>query len=387
MADDLSEESVVAAARAAAGLTDFGDEAFREPLRRLLAALDGEARLTPAGRAAQRQRVVDLLVNRLRAEDCFRRHPEIADEVLGAPLVIVGLPRTGTTLLHRTIAADPDVHAVLWWECRHPAPPPDGVPDDRVARAEAEVCAMLEAVPALAAMHPLEATAPDEEILLLEHTFHSTTPEASANVASYGAWLETQDQRPAYRALRRWLQLLQWQKRRRGSRASRWVLKTPHHLGFADLLLAEFPDARIVQTHRDPVESIPSLASMIVALWRLASDAVDPREVGRQWSAKMAAALARCLAVRDHHPDRFVDVWFRDAVDDPVGAARRVYAAAGLAPTPAAEAAMRRYVATNPREGRPPHRYTLEEFGLTRAGIERDFAAYRERFIVGRGGS
>lgn len=378
-------DAIVADARAAAGLTDFGDESFRVPMGVLLRSLDEEAQLTPIGRAVQRQRVVDLLVNRLRAEACFARHPEIRDEAIRAPIVIVGLPRTGTTLLHRTIASDPRLYAARWYECRHPAPLGDAPGDDpRIARAEAEVRAMLEGVPALASMHPLEATAPDEEILLLEHSFYSTTPEASANVPSYGAWLDRQDQRPAYRYLRRLLQLLQWEKRRRGVHAERWVLKTPHHLGFADLLLDEFPDALVVQTHRDPLESIPSLASMIHALWSLAAERVDAKEIGRQWNAKMAHALAHCLAVRDRRPDRFVDVWFRDAVQDPVGQAERIYAAAGLPMAADAEAAMRRFVATNPREGRPPHLYTLEEFGLTRAGIERDFAAYRARFIVGR---
>ena len=382
--NDLDADAILADARAAAGLADFGDDSFREAMVVLLRALDGEARLTPIGRAVQRQRVVDLLVNRLRAEACFARHPEIADEAIRAPIVIVGLPRTGTTLLHRTIASDPRMYAARWWECRFPAPI-EGAADDRVAHAEAEVRAMLEAVPALASMHPLQATAPDEEVLLIEHSFYSSLPESNANVASYAAWLERRDQRPAYRYLHRLLQLLQWQKRRAGIRAERWVLKTPHHLGFADLVLEEFPGAVIVQTHRDPMESIPSICSFIHALWSLASEQVDAKEVGRQWNAKMAHALAHCLTVRDRFPDRFVDVWFRDAVQDTVGQARRIYAAADVAMTPEAEAAMRAVLATNPREGRPPHLYSLEEFGLTAAGIERDFAAYRERFILGRG--
>ena len=381
---EFDADAIVADARAAAGLTDFGDESFREPMGVLLRALDREAQLTPIGRFVQRQRTIDLLVNRLRAEAFFARHPEIADEEIRAPIVIVGLPRTGTTLLHRTIANDPRLYAARWWECRFPAPI-EGAPDDRVAHAEAEVRAMLEAVPALASMHPLQATAPDEEVLLIEHSFYSSLPESNANVASYAAWLERQDQRPAYRYLHRLLQLLQWQKRRAGVRGERWVLKTPHHLGFADLLLDEFPGALIVQTHRDPMESIPSICSFIHALWSLAAERVDAKEVGRQWNAKMAHALAHCLTVRDRFPDRFVDVWFRDAVQDTVGQARRIYAAAGLAMTPEAEAAMQRFLATNPREGRPPHLYSLEEFGLTQAGIERDFAAYRERFILGRG--
>ena len=387
MQTSLDEASIVAEARAKAGLDDFGDESFREAMRVLLAALDREAGLLDFGRAAQRARVVDLLVNRLRAEDAFRRHPEILAEPIAPPLVIVGLPRTGTTLLHRTLAQDRRLFSARWFECRYPAPLPGAVPggpDPRIAQAEAEVQAMLSGSPALAAIHPLDAHAADEEILLLEHSFYSTVPESGANVPSYGRWLDAHDQTPGYRYLRKLLQLLQWQKRRAGQQAERWVLKTPHHLGFADVLLEVFPGALIVQTHRDPVESIPSLASMITALWSLVAEHVDPQEVARQWSAKMARALDRCLAVRDRHPDRFVDVWFLDAVRDPVGQARRIYEAAGLVLTSEAEAAMHAFMATNPREGRPPHQYTLAEFGLTEDGIARDFAAYRERFILNR---
>jgi hypothetical protein len=384
----LDETSILAEARSKAGLDDFGDESFRAPLRVLLEALDREAGLLDFGRAAQRTRIVDLLVNRLRAEEQFRRHPEILDEDLGAPLVIVGLPRTGTTLLHRTLAQDARLYSVRWYECRYPAPFPGGraggTDDPRIAQAKAEVQAMLEGSPALAAIHPLDALAADEEILLLEHAFLSTVPESGANVPSYGRWLDAHDQRPAYRYLRKLLQLLQWQKRHAGQRAERWVLKTPHHLGLADLVLEEFPGALIVQTHRDPVESIPSLASMITALWSLIAEQVDPKEVARQWSAKMATALRRCLAVRDRHPDRFLDVWFLDAAKDPVSQAKRIYEVADLPFTPAAEQAMRAFVATNPREGRPPHQYTLEEFGLSTEGIARDFAEYRARFILSR---
>src|SRR6185436_11162743 len=235
MQTGLDEASIVAEARAKAGLNDFGDESFREPMRVLLAALDREAGLVDFGRAAQRGRIVDLLVNRLRAEDAFRRHPEILDEEIGAPIVIVGLPRTGTTLLHRTLAQDPRLYSVRWFECRYPARIPGGGTGDadpRIPQAKAEVQAMLDGSPALAAIHPLDAMAADEEILLLEQSFLSTVPESAANVPSYGRWLDAHDQAPAYRYLRKLLQLLQWQKRQLGERAERWVLKTPHHLGY-----------------------------------------------------------------------------------------------------------------------------------------------------------
>jgi len=384
----LDEASVIDEARRKVGLSDFGDECFRVPMRMLLASLDTEAALTPIGRFVQRQRIVDILVNRLRAEDHFRRHPEILEETITKPLVIVGLPRTGTTMLHRTLAADPRMYSVLWYECRNPSPFPAtscGGCDPRIAEAESQVAAMIEGSPELAAIHPLDARAPDEEILLLEHSFCSTTPEAAANVPSYGKWLDAQDQTSAYVYLRKLLQFLQWQKKQAGSRAERWVLKTPHHLGFMDVLFKVFPDACVVQTHRDPLETIPSLASMIHAVWILAADRVDPRDVGRQWSDKMATALTRCMRVREQHPDRFIDVWYMDAVKDPIGEVRRIYEFIGF-PLPAlAENAMRDFVARNPREKRPPHHYTLAQFGLTEPGIARDFAEYRRRFILDRG--
>jgi hypothetical protein len=382
-ATNLEAESILAEAREKAGLADFGDESFREPMERLLRAMEEEAELTPAGRAMQRARVVGLLVNRLRAEDHFERFPEILAEKIREPLVIVGLARTGTTMLHRMIASDPRMISLLWWESRNPAPFPEagsGGRDLRIADAEAEVAAMIEGAPDLVAMHPIEAEQPDEEIMLLEHSFFSTNPEAFANVPAFSAWLDEQDQTPGYRYLKKLLQFLQWQKKRAGGTGERWVLKTPHHLGFVDLLFAVFPDARIIQTHRDPIETVPSLASLIHAIRSLGSDAADPRVAGRQWSGRMSRALHRCMAVRESHADRFIDVWFEDAMRDPLAEIRRIYAFAGMELTSDAEAGMRRWAADNAREKRAAHSYTLEQFGLTEAGIRRDFAAYRERF-------
>ncbi|MGH7288412.1 MAG: sulfotransferase family protein, partial [Myxococcota bacterium] len=307
------------------------------------------------------------------------------------PLVIVGLARTGTTLLHRLLSSDPDLYAARWWEVRFPAPLPGTDwrgPDPRIAEARAQVRWILETQPVLASIHPWDAEGPDEEVMLIEHSFLSHVPESGANLPSYRAWLDRQDFRPAYTLLRRLLQFLQWQKRRRGEAASRWVLKTPMHLGYLDLLFESFPGAHVIQTHRDPLETIPSVASMYLALWGLGAEKPDPLEVGRQCLARYAGALSRCLAVRDATPaERFVDADYRAVARDPVGEVRRIYAAAGLSLTPAAEAAMRAFVAKNPREHRPPHEYSMQTFGYTREGIERAFAAYRTRFITSAGGS
>ncbi len=387
----LALEAIMAEAAAKAGRRRFDDESFREPLARLLDSLDREAGLSPVGRATQHARLVESLVMRHVLEQHEARHPEIRSEEIVAPLVIVGLARTGTTMLHRLLSADPGLYSARWWEVRFPAPFPGWDwrgPDPRIAEARAQVQWILEHQPVLAAIHPWDAEGPDEEIMLIEHSFLSHVPESSANVPSYRAWLDRQDLRPGYAFLRRLLQFLQWQKRRRGEAAERWVLKTPMHLGHLAELFETFPGARVIQTHRDPLETIPSVASMYLALWGLATEKPDPLEVGRQCLERYAGALRRCLRSRDAMPaERFVDVSYRDVARDPLGAVRRIYVAVGRALAPAAEAAMAAWVAKNPREHRPPHEYTMETFGYTRAAIEREFAEYRARFITKQGES
>ena len=384
----LDEGSILAEARARAGLSDFGDESFREPLRRTLHAFETEAGLNEAGRIAQRERTIGLLVNRLRVEDWLRRHPEILDEKIHAPIVIAGLPRTGTTMLHRVISQDPGVYAGFWYELRNPAPFPEGdfrVHDPRVADAEAQVKAILESAPALAAIHPWDHAGADEEIMLLEYTFLSTMALSAAYVPELARWIAGQDQRPAYRYLERLLKFLQWQKRQSGQQGERWVLKAPYHLAFIDVLFEVFPDAVVVQTHRDPLETIPSISSMTLALWRLAADHPDPVAIGREWGGWFRRALQRCLELRDaRFPDRFVDVWYQDALRDPIAEVRRIYAFVGRALSAEAEARMRRWLRDNSRDKRAPHEYSMATFGFTREQLERDFAGYRERFILPR---
>lgn len=383
---DLSVAGVLAAASARDGLQDFGNNSFREPLAVLMDALNGEAQLNEGGRTGQFYRTVDLLVNRLRVEDWFRRHPEIADEAIEAPVVIVGLPRTGTTMLHRILASDARFFAPIWYEVRNPAPFPGWAfegPDPRIAAAEAEVAMMLEANPELAAIHPMNATGADEEIMLLEHSFYSTTPPAFGNVPSYMAWQDAHDNTPGYRYLKRLLQFLQWQKKRLGQGGQRWLLKTPHHLHCMDVLLREFPDALVVQTHRDPLQTIPSIASFHYELWKLGSDTANPATVGRMWADKFARGMHHTIAVRDAGAEsRFLDVHFEDTVADPFGVIGAVYDFIGMALTPGARQAMEDWQDENRRDNRPAHHYTLAEFGFTEAGIASQFAEYRERFIL-----
>jgi hypothetical protein len=370
------------------GLADFGGEAFQAPLARLLDSLQREANLNAAGRAAQLARIVGSLKTRLVAEDSFRRNPEILAQDLAPPVFILGPTRSGTTRLHRLLSSDPQHHAVLWWENRAPAPYPgtDWRHDDpRIADAHEEVRATLEAVPQLAAVHPWDAEGPDEEIMLMEHAFLSQVPESGVNIPSYRSWLDSTNVREAYLYLSRMLLFLQWQKRERGEPGERWMLKTPMHLGYLDDVFAVFPNARIVQTHRDPLTTVPSAASMYSALWELNTDRVDKHEVGRQIQGRLAFGMRRCLASRDRlPPERFFDVWFEDVNHDAMSVIEGLYEWLERPVSPEARGAMETWLVDNARDKRPPHHYALDDFGYTKEALEADFSEYRRRFILSR---
>jgi hypothetical protein len=379
-------DSLLAAARSETGLDDFGSADFEEGLRVLATSIDREAGLTAAGRQAQRARLVGSLCTRLVAQDHWNRHPEILDEEIQDPVFVVGLARTGTTRLHRLLACAPDAYSVLWWQARWPSPLADDPgwrsQDARIAAAHAEIDAILETQPVLASIHPWDAEGADEEIMLCEHAFRSWVPEAFMNVPSYIDWLSREDMLPTYRYLERMLKFLQWQKREAGSHRKRWVLKAPFHLGFGAELFATFPSAKVIQTHRDPVETLPSIASMAYALWGLGSEDADPLEVGRQAFARWSGAIQTFLDFRASMPEeRFLDCDFRAVGRDPLGEIERIHAWLGVPLAPEARALMEEWLVLNAREKRAPHEYSLETFGLERVAIEEGFAPYRRRFV------
>ena len=382
---DWNPDSLEQEARAVDGLEDFGEPDHREALEQLLYSLEHEAGLNGVGRAVLRQRVVDILATRLRVQEYLKRSPEIRDEIIAEPLVIVGLPRTGTTMLHRTIAADHRMYAPLWFETRFPCPALDWDPagnDQRVIDGKAEMQAMLEANPDLLAVHPMDAMGPDEDIMLLEQSFYSFNIQSFAHLPSFDAWVEAQDHTPGYEYLKLLLQFLQWQKKQNGHKAERWTIKAPHHLHYMDLVFKVFPDAKVVQSHRDPLETIPSLASMISELWGIYSDAADPKVVGAQWARKFATGMNHTMDVRKQMGDEsFLDLWFKDTVSQPLQEIQKVYDFIGMELTAGAEEEMRRWQDFNKRESRPSHDYSLEQFGFIEEGLMQQFARYRQRFI------
>lgn len=383
----FAPDSLLAEASArAGGLDDFGPGDFRQALRVLEPALHSQARLSSQGAELLREKLVSQLANRLVIEDYCKRFPEILEQPVDDPLVIVGLPRTGTTLLQRLLAVDPQFSKAQWWETRYPAPLPGESleqPTERIGRARGEVAAMIEFVPQILAIHPLDAEQPDEEFMLMEHSFLCAM-DSYVNVPDYTAWLDQQDQSQVYVYLKKMLQFLQWQQARRGIvPGRRWLLKSPQHLHTLDLLLQVFPRAQVILTHRDPGKTIPSLASFVHTLWQMYSDQADPAQVGEQWNSRMARALRHSMAVRERMPAAaFLDVQFEDTVNAPLAVVERIYRFAGLELAPATRAAMEAWLAANGRDKRAAHQYDAAAFGLDEERLEQDYGAYRARHLA-----
>jgi len=385
MSDLLDFDALHAEATNRCGLTDFGGFDYQPALRALIDSINTESGMNTGGFWGQRERITNILVSRARIEALIKQQPAIADEVINEPVVIVGLPRTGTTMLHRILASDSRFFTPIWFETRFPAPKPDEdfrVKDSRIADAKAEVAGMLEANPDLASIHPLDAEAPDEEIMLLEQSFYSTMPPSFCSLPSYVKWLESHDNTPGYEYLKRLLQALQWQKKQKGQSAERWLMKTPHHLHHMDVLFNVFPDATVVQSHRDPLETIPSIASFNTALWKLCADSVDEKVVGEYSSKKFAKGMTDTMKVRQQHPDAVLDVHYVETIKTPFETIGKVYDFIGMPLTDEARAAMQQWQADNKREDRAQHQYTLEQFGYSEASLKALFNDYRNAFIT-----
>jgi hypothetical protein len=378
----LDEASLLdAATRAAGGLDDFGDPGFREPLGRLLESYERDARLTLLGRFIVRSDLLRMLEQRLRCEEVWQRHPEIAEGRVERPLFVLGLPRTGTSILHELVAQDPANRVPMTWEVMFPWPPPEAAQresDPRIVRTDERLGGTDRLIPDFKSMHPMGARLPQECVAITAYEFASIQFHTTHRLPSYQAWLDAADTTWVYRRHRRWLQYLQWK-----TPAARWVLKSPGHLWTLDRLLAVYPDARIVQTHRDPVRVAASLVSLVCTLRSLASDAVDAREVAADWCERLAAGLSHTMAVRDSGalpPERVFDVAFPEFMRDEIAMVRRIYDHFGMELSAEAEARMRAFLAENRADKHGRHRYGLGV--LDEATERRRFRAYQERHAI-----
>lgn len=380
----FDEEALLASARRRTGLEDFGGEDFRTPMRRLLAAFDEEADLHLLGRAVLRSSVVRALECRLRLERIRAVDPTLEATPVAAPVFITGMQRTGTTKLHRLLACAPELRHLSSAEGLNPAPlglpvrDEPGEPARRMAFAKRAENGMKYMSPALFAIHPIEADAPEEDVFLFDVTFISPAVDASLSVPSYTRWIRSIDQHPPYAYVRRLIQLLLWQ------RPGRYLGKTPHHQENLDVLFDVFPDAKVVHTHRDPLKVVPSFSSMMAHAGAMLSRRIDPIEVGRRVADQMVNSVERAIAVRDRiAPGRVIDVHYEDLVRDPIGELKRVHAFCALDWSAASEARAQRWIAENPQHKYGTHRYGLADFGLDAEELKARFKPYRERFGVG----
>ena len=377
----INANEILDQAKSETGLSDLGEPLFFEGLNKLIDSINNEASLNEIGIQAQPIRIQGLLSNRLRFEDDLKKFPEILDQEIIAPIVIVGLPRTGSTMTHRLLASDPNHTAMLWWEGRYPALLPGEKRGDIEARMElgkAEVDAVVAASPEALDIHPWDYKGADEEILLLEHNFLSTVPESFMALPSYSEWIEEQDHTLAYEDLKKFIQYLQWQNP--GREKKRWVLKSPHHLGFIDKMISVFPDAKIIQTHRDPIKTVPSFCSMCANLFEPLTTNFDKVFIGKHWSNKLTRALNHCMNISEQHPDNFLDLEFLNMIKDPIDEMKKIYEFIGESFGEKTEVAMEAWREENKHE-MGAHKYSLEEYDLTESQINDNFAKYQQKYI------
>jgi len=380
----LDEQSLCQAAQQRTGHENFGDATFREPLAVLLHALETEAKLSPLGRVLSREFLIQLLGNRLRLEHLVDRHPEILDEPIVRPIVIVGLPRTGTSHLHALMAQDPMLRSLPYWESLEPFPGPKdiarpGRPDPRLRRCQGAMRILNWAMPHFQRMHELTAESPHEEIQLLAIAFSTMLFEVMYSVPSYCDWYRSHDQTGAYLYLRRILQAMQWRDRN----PRRWLLKSPQHLEQLPALLQAFPDATVIQTHRDPVRVTASMCTMVAYGARMQTDHVDPNAIGRHVAERIEDLLRGSIEARAHLvPDRVHDVHFEAFMREEMETVRRTFAFADQPWNDAIADAVETYYKSHPRG-----RYGVIDYRLADVGLDADerrvaLAFYQDHFQI-----
>jgi hypothetical protein len=376
-------EELMEKARHRTGLDEFGEGSFVEGLERLLWAFDHEADLTTVGAAALDEQVVELLSQRLQVEQCLVTYPQIGAERIEAPLIGLGLPRTGSTAFSYLLAQDPQIRYPRHWEVYQPCPPPEADTrhsDARIARSEQVLAISFSMFPRLKMMLPASATGPTECQQIMGHDFKSLAFSASARIPTYTRWLlHEADLVSTFRYLRRVLQLLQWH-----CPPNRWRLKNPNHCLFLPALNQVFPDARFWMTHRDPALVLPSVCNVYEELTQPYTLRVDRKCIAAMNLEWTELGMRRVMEFRDHKAQnhRFFDVQFEELQQDPLPSIERLYVFLGEQLTEPARRNMQQWWQDSRREQSTTPGYTLEGFDLDFQEIERRFHDYSERFSV-----
>jgi hypothetical protein len=368
-----SAEALMSNACRTTGLFDYGPDDPHKSLAILLEALHNEGKMHPLGWLGLRNKLQQDLVCRLKIQRELQQYPLILDESVKAPLFIISLPRTGTTLLHKLLACDPNSRAPMYWETvapvPHPRPERQGT-DPPVANAAKELQILWSLAPILPTLHPMAADEADECNPMLGRTFQSYMYTFYCGLPNYTQWLGKRELTSAYEYHRLQLQILQFR-----CRTPRWVLKTPLHMPTIDSLLKVYPDATIVQTHRDPLKVISSTCSLVTNVRGLLSDAFPPERIGPEVVSIIHDWQQRSAAVRAAEPSRFFDVEFRDLVRNPIATIRELYHRLNLDYSDAFEANMVRWQKENPRHKHGVHHHSLEQFGLSQGALRELFGS------------
>ncbi|MEJ2643913.1 MAG: sulfotransferase [Gammaproteobacteria bacterium] len=378
----LDEADLLRAARRRTGLHDFGPAPLQAPLRMLLRGCNTEAGLNLLGRISTRWDILRLLSNRLLLQRDWQQAPDIFSQPVERPVFIMGLPRSGTTLLHSLMAQDPALRYPSHWETMYPSPPPERDSydrDPRIAAVERQLQWFHRLAPEFRAIHLMNARYPQECTEITNHVFMSLRYDTVYDVPSYRAWLDSTGHGEAYRFHRQMLQHLQWRCPPR-----RWVLKAPDHVFALTDLLETYPDACILMAHRDPLKVVPSVASMTTVLQRVFSDRVDPAQVARTVGERWAEGARRMVHSRrqDDTPRRYLDVHYLDLVRDPMAMIHRIYDHFGMSLSSQARQSMEAFLARNPKGRHGNHRYSLHQFGLDPDEQRRQYREYLDYFGV-----
>jgi hypothetical protein len=381
---ELTVDAVLENAIASTGLDDFGPLDFRERLGMQLAEVDADAERTGLGRMLMFGDCAKYASARLRIEDLLKQHPEILEIPIEKPIIVIGLPRSGTTNLVNLLASDSRFRSLPLWESYEPVPDPrespgpDGV-DPRWTRCQQQWEAMKAGAPFIAAMHPMEPDHVHEENELMAPDFSNYNLEWVARIPQWRDHYLATDQTPHYAYMKKVLQILQWYRPR-----ERWVLKSPQHLEQIGPLLTTFPDATIVVTHRDPVAVVQSTITMVTYGARTAYRSTNPEWYRDYWTDRIGRLLD--ASVRDRHllpAGRVVDVYFHDYMADELGTLQRIYDAAGIELTDTAKAEIGAYQAAHPRGVAGRVVYDLRgDFATTPEQVRERFGDYLDRFPV-----
>ncbi len=379
----LDPDHLLELAAKQAGLSDYGDDGFRDGLARLTDSMNLEARLNTIGRLAAQGQITNRLATRLALVDYRKQHPEVDAERIERPIFVLGLPRTGTTVLYGMLASNPALRSPLSWEVDKPVPPPlrgASATDPRVPRFQKDISGVDRIAPDMQHIHPVAALLPQECIAIHSIECQSYEYVVTYPIPTYFDWLKTNGIADAYRRERWVLQHLQ-----SGYGGDHWLLKSPAHLMWPEQLLAEFPDALFIQTHRDPAKVLGSVSSLYATMHAAVSDHMDPHKEGREQFDQWTWGLSQTMKFRETlPPERVIDVAFEDTLNRPLETIQRIYDHFGLEHTPAVDQGVRDYLAANPRDKHGLHTYSIEDFGLDRDQVDEAFAAYNQRFGVSR---